>query len=193
MFRRTKSYCAIVLDRGCARAVKGMEKGMEKKAAGAVVVVASGEDSAVTIRVMSGWIVKPGHSRGSQFCDIGYGYDCDYRSGGYGLKEAVCTGSRTKLWFVVLVEAPVEKRVATRSEGMDLEKEEGRGEAGEGAHLVGRASSQRAQTVFSVLSKQGVHWRSSASWPGRVIANHIPRSHSIQERDLQSQIRATAM
>lgn len=30
-----------------------MEKGMEKKEAGAVVVVASGEYSAVTIRVMS--------------------------------------------------------------------------------------------------------------------------------------------
>ena len=34
--------------------------------------VASGEDSAVTIRVMSRRIVKPDHGRGSQFCDIGY-------------------------------------------------------------------------------------------------------------------------
>ena len=82
---------------------------------------------------------------------------------------------------MVLVEASVEKgkRVATRSEGVDLEKDEVRGEvAGEGAHLVERVSSLEALTAASVLSKQGVHWRSSASWPGRVIANHIPRSHS---------------
>ena len=81
---------------------------------------------------------------------------------------------------MVLVEELVEKgkRVATRSEGLDLEKDEVRGEAGEGAHPVGRVSSQGAQTVVSVLSKQGVRWRSSAAWPGRVIANHIPRSHS---------------
>ena len=93
----------------------------------------------------------------------------------------MCAGSRKKQRFVVLAEAPVEKgkRVATRSEGVDLEeKDEVRGEAGEGAHLVGRASSLGAQTVVSVLSKQGVRRRSSASWPGRVIANHIPRSHS---------------
>lgn len=64
-FRRTKAYCAIVLDRGCARAVKGMKIEAAEE-------VASGEDSAVTIRVMSGRIVKPGHGRGSQFCDIGY-------------------------------------------------------------------------------------------------------------------------
>lgn len=32
----------------------------------------------------------------SEFCDIGYEWDCDYRSGGYELKEAVCTGSRKK-------------------------------------------------------------------------------------------------
>ena len=82
---------------------------------------------------------------------------------------------------MVLVEESVEKekREATRSEGVDLEKDEVRGEAGEGAHPVGRVSSLLwAQTVVSVLSKQGVHWRSSASRPGRVIANHIPRSHS---------------
>lgn len=66
LFRRTKPYCAIVLDRGCARAVKGT------KIEAAAEVVASGEDSAVTIRVMSGRIVKPGHGRGLQFCDIGY-------------------------------------------------------------------------------------------------------------------------
>jgi hypothetical protein len=92
----------------------------------------------------------------------------------------VCAGLRKKWWFVVLVEALVEKgeRVATRSEGVDLEKDEVRGEAGEGAHLVGRVSSLGAQTVVSVLSKQGVRWRSSGSWPGRVIANHIPRSDS---------------
>jgi hypothetical protein len=65
LFRRTKPYCAIVLDRGCARAVKGMK--IE-----AAAEVASGEDSAVTTRVMSGRIVKPDHGRGSQFCDIGY-------------------------------------------------------------------------------------------------------------------------
>ena len=66
LFRRTKAYCAIVLDRGCARAVKGMKIEAAEE-------VASGEvDSAVTIRVMSGRIVKPGHGRGSQFCDIGY-------------------------------------------------------------------------------------------------------------------------
>jgi hypothetical protein len=62
----------------------------------AAAEVASGEDSAVTIRVMSGRIVKPGHGRGSQFCDIGYEEDCDYRSGGYELKEAVRAGSRKK-------------------------------------------------------------------------------------------------
>jgi hypothetical protein len=38
----------------------------------AAAEVASGEDSAVTIRVMSRRIVKPGHGRGSQFCDTGY-------------------------------------------------------------------------------------------------------------------------
>jgi hypothetical protein len=84
------------------------------------------------------------------------------------------------------VEASVEKvkRVATRSEGVDLEKDEVRGEAGERAHLVERVSSLGAQTLISVLSKQGVHWRSSASWPGRVIANHIPRSHSFGIREI---------
>jgi hypothetical protein len=50
LFRRTKPHCAIVLDRGCARAVKGMKI----EAAAAAAGVASGEDSAVTIRVMSG-------------------------------------------------------------------------------------------------------------------------------------------
>jgi hypothetical protein len=65
MFRRTKPYCAIVLDRGCARAVKGMKIEAAEE-------VASGEDLAGTIRVMSGRIVKVGESRGSQFCDIGY-------------------------------------------------------------------------------------------------------------------------
>jgi hypothetical protein len=34
-------------------------------------------------------IVKPGHGRGSQFCDIGYEQDW-----GYELKEAVGAGSR---------------------------------------------------------------------------------------------------
>jgi hypothetical protein len=66
LFRRTKPYCAIVLDRGCARAVKAM------KIEAAAAEVASGEESAVTIRVMSGRIVKPDHGRGSQFCDFGY-------------------------------------------------------------------------------------------------------------------------
>lgn len=92
---------------------------------------------------------------------------------------------------MVLEEGSVEKgkRVATRPEGVD----EVRGEAaGEGAHLVERVSSLWAQTVISVLSKQGVRWRSNAAWPGRVIANHIPRSRSFG-RDLQGQIRATAM
>ena len=92
----------------------------------------------------------------------------------------MCAGSRNEWWSVVLVEASVEKgkRVATRSEGVDFEKDEVRGEAGEGAHLVGRVSSLGVQTAVSVLSKQGVRWRSSAAWPGRVIANHIPRSRS---------------
>jgi hypothetical protein len=96
---------------------------------------------------------------------------------------------------VVSVEVEVEKgkRVATRSEGVRLEKDEVRGEADERAHLVVRVSSLRAQTVVSVLSKQGVHWRSNAAWPGRVIANHIPRSRSFIRGDLQGQIRATAM
>jgi hypothetical protein len=97
---------------------------------------------------------------------------------------------------VVLEEASVEKvkRVATRSEGVGLEKDEVRGEAGERARPVGRVSSLGAQTLISVLSKQGVRWRSSASWPGRVIANHIPRSRSFirDSEDLQGQIRATA-
>lgn len=83
LFRRTKPYCAIVLDRGCARAVRGMKTEAAEE-------VASGEGSAVTIRVMSGTrIVKPGHGRGSQFCDIGYEQDW-----GYELKEAVSAGSR---------------------------------------------------------------------------------------------------
>jgi hypothetical protein len=51
LVRRTKPYCAIALDRGCARAVKGMKIEAAE--------VASGEDLAVTIRVMSGRIVKP--------------------------------------------------------------------------------------------------------------------------------------
>jgi hypothetical protein len=69
--------------------------------------------------------------------------------------------------------------VATRSEGVvrvDEEKDEVPGVAGEKARRVVRVSSQRAQTASLALSKQGVRSRSSASWPGRVIANHIPRS-----------------
>ena len=64
---------------------------------------------------------------------------------------------------MVLVEASVEKekRVATRSEGVDFEKSEVRGEAGErAAHLAVvrvSVSSVWAQTAASVLSKQGVH------------------------------------
>jgi hypothetical protein len=78
-----------------------------------------------------------------------------------------------------LVEKKKMKRVATRSEGVvAAPKEEGRGvaEVDEEAQLVEGVSSLswRAQTL--VLSKQGVHSKSSAAWPGRVIASHIPRS-----------------
>lgn len=60
-----------------------------------------------------------------------------------------------------------EKREATRSEGVVAREDEVRGVAGEKAHLVQRVSSlMRAQTLALVLSKQGVHSKSSAAWPG---------------------------
>lgn len=60
--------------------------------------------------------------------------------------------------------------------------------AGEKARPERVSRSLWAQTEPLALSKQGVRSKSSASWPGRVIANHIPRSRS----DLHAQIRATA-
>jgi hypothetical protein len=57
---------------------------------------------------------------------------------------------------------------------------EGRGKGGGREVASCWEGLQPAQTVASVLSKQGekegVHWRSYAAWPGRVFANH--KSHS---------------
>lgn len=82
----------------------------------------------------------------------------------------------------VLVEASVEKkkerekRGATRSEGVTAQRKDAvREVAGEKEHLAERVSSLRAQTAALALNKQGVRSRSSAAWPGRAIANHIPR------------------
>ena len=55
---------------------------------------------------------------------------------------------------------------------------EGRGKGGGQKGASCWEGLQPAQNVTSVSSKQGVHWRSSAAWPGQVIENHIPRSHS---------------
>jgi len=93
-------------------------------------------------------------------------------------------GSREKSSLRAWVEARVEmeKRVATRSEGVVVASEgEAPGVVGERAHIARRAVSSpslRAQTVVTLaLNKQGVRSRSSAAWPERMTANHIPRSY----------------
>jgi hypothetical protein len=151
LFRGTKVYCVRGLERGCARAVTGVKTE-------AAAEVASEEDL-------------------ERCC-------CDCRSGGNRPKEIIGTERREKkrsrVWVAALVEKKkMRKRVATRSEGVvAAPKDEGRGvaEVDEEAQLVEGVSSlsSRAQTL--ILSKQGVHSKSSAAWPGRVIASHIPRS-----------------
>ena len=90
--------------------------------------------------------------------------------------------SREKSSLKVLAEASVEKkkerekRGATRSEGASAGRKDAvREVAGEKERLAERVSSLGAQTGALALNKQGVRSRSSAAWPGRAIANHIPR------------------